>query len=204
MYNICIKLVTKLTKQKKTMKAINVKSNLGFTYDMKLDLQIIEKLEVFLDFSTGFSVRCNYFKSVEGVDIYTYKSIYSEAIHYLHLRNAGDKIYGQTVQTGEEVGGCTFEILLTSSNSKSKIKQNTWYKTSRGHYAFIGIETTESEKGNITFYHADLLILKGTKEIKSYLETAQKRFAENELKEEVDVKGILSDYTRKIKKADIF
>ncbi len=91
------------------MEVINLKSNLGFVNNYSLNIAKIEN-GYKLSFSTGFSCEAIFLKKEGDVNIYTYKSKYNEEINYLHEREDNDIIYFQTVQSGLNPGGSTFNI----------------------------------------------------------------------------------------------
>lgn len=91
------------------MKAKNLKSNLGFVSNFELDIKKT-KNGYNLKFSTGFECEAVFHKKEGDVNIYIYKSKYSDELNYLHERDSEDVVYFQTVQNGLTPGGSTFII----------------------------------------------------------------------------------------------
>lgn len=164
-----------------------VVSNLGFTDNIKAEVEIVEKETAKIRFSTGFIVDAIFLSTNDEVDIYTYRSKYSNDTHYLHVRRKGDKLYCQTVQNGTETGGSTFIIPLPPAKHDG-ININSWYLTSRGHYVYIGETYNTSKSGNTNIYKGELIVFKNTNEIvTAEASTAQMWFYANELKAKVNV-----------------
>jgi hypothetical protein len=185
------------------MKAIQVKSNLNYIQDMELDLDIVDKKQVSISFSTGFKTTCAFVETKKDVDIYCFRSKYSDEIHYLHLRREGNVIYGQTVQTGLEAGGCTFKIIDDTFNTKpSIIEPNNWYLTTKGHIVFITDEKYASNNGN-AMHRASLLIKKGSKEPTSNFDTIHKYYSIHELKKKTCVNDLVSDFLILMKSSNL-
>lgn len=97
-------------------KNLEANSNLGYTSEMTVDVETKSNDTVEFEFSTGFKATAKLIDQKDDwegnlICIYSYRVPNNET-HHLHMRILKDGgIYFQTVQTGLNPGGSTFNTL---------------------------------------------------------------------------------------------